>query len=390
MATDLTDALSTGPNADSRRDRIGKLADLLDRSGISLDEIGKVDKIKVWQGFYKDADGEAHTVDMAGVVLSPTWEAGPEWPVAQPAAPTIVRASTARPVQRDTRVTVILPDPQIGYRRLADGEMIATHDEDAIDVALQIAAHLRPDRIVNLGDTLDLPEWSSKFLVLPEFVLTTQPTIDYAHRFLARQRAIVPDAEIVMLGGNHDDRLGNAIAKNAMAALRLRRAEAPEEWPVLSIPNLLRLDDLAVRYVGAYPAGRVALTAGGGGMTPLYAVHGERLDVVKVAKHERQSFVQGHIHRLALHTETYEVRGEPETVVAFSPGCLCRIDGPVPSTRSGVDEFGRPVRRWENWQQGVAVVTEEPDGYWSAELVPIHHGRAAYRGKTFSTGLEKT
>lgn len=370
------------------KERLGKLADLLERSGIDVADIGKIDSVKVWQGFYKDTDGEAHTVDMTGVVLSPSWSEGPAWPVVQQAAPTVVKPVKANPVKRDTKVTVILPDPQIGYRRMSDGQMLATHDEVAIDVALQITAKIRPDKIVNLGDTLDLPEWSSKFLVLPEFVLTTQPTIDYAHTFLAKQRAIAPEAEIYMLGGNHDNRLGIAIAKNAMAAMRLRRANAPEEWPLLSIPYLLRLEDIGVNYMGAYPAGRIQITNGGNGITPLWAIHGEKLDVVKVAKSERQSFVQGHIHRIAMHMETFEYRGDPETVVAFSPGCLCRIDGFVPSTKSGEDEWGIPFKRWENWQQGMAVVTEFPDGYWTAEIVPIHHGKALYRGSEFVSSIE--
>lgn len=377
----IEDALSAPPV--SARDRLGKLADLLDRSGIDVDEIGKVEKINVWQGFYKDENGEAQTVDMAGVVLSPQWADGPEYPVVQQAAPTIVKPLPSKPKNTATKVTVILPDPQIGYRRMHEGELIPTHDTAAINVALQITRAANPDHIVNLGDTLDLPEWSSKFLVLPEFVLTTQPTIDYAHRYLAMQRAVAPDAKISMLGGNHDDRIGKSIAKNAMAALRLRRAEAPQEWAILSLPFLLRLDELGVEYVGAYPAGRIRLTQGNDRLTPLWAIHGEKLDVAKVAKAERQSFVQGHIHRIGQAHETYEINGEPQTVMAFSPGCLCRIDGAVPSTKGGVLDDGMPYRRWEAWQQGMAVVTEEPDGFWSAEIVPIHNGRAVWRGKSF-------
>jgi hypothetical protein len=254
-----------------------------------------------------------------------------------------------------------------------------------MDVALQITKAAKPDHIVNIGDFLDLPEWSTKFLVLPEFVLTTQPTIDTAHQFLAKQRAIAPNAEISLLAGNHDNRLGLAIAKNAMAALRLRRADKPEEWPVMSVPYLLRLEDLDVKYVGGYPAGRVQLTKGGHGVTALWAIHGEKLDIAKVTKSERQSFVQGHIHRIAHHTQTYEIASKPETVVAFSPGCLCRIDGAVPSTKGGVDDHGRPVLRYEDWQQGMAVVTELPDGYWTVEVIPIHDGQAVYRGKVFNS-----
>jgi hypothetical protein len=378
----LEKKLTEGPPP-SIKEKMGKLADLLERSGINPDEIGKVERINVWQGFLKDENGEAQLVDMAGIVLSPEWAEGPQYPVVQPAAPTLVRPLKSSKTKTDTRVTVILPDPQIGYRRVGE-EMIPMHDERAMSIALQIVRDMKPDAIVNLGDFIDLPEWSSKFLVLPEFVLTTQPAIDRAHRFLAEQKAVVSeDTEIVLIAGNHDDRLGKAIARNAMAAMRLKRADVPNEFPVLSIPFLLRLDDLGVKYISGYPAGRHKITNGNDIITPLYAIHGEKLDVAKVATSERQSFVQGHIHRFAMHSQTYEIDGTPKFVMAFSSGCLCRIDGAVPSTKSATDDHGTPLTRWESWQQGVAVVTENPDGYWTAEMVPIYNGTSVFRGKTY-------
>lgn len=387
----IEDALSQG-NIGSARERLGKLVELLERSGINPDEIGRVEKINVWQGFLKDNEGNPQLVDMAGIVLSPEWAEDPEYPVVQQAAPTIVKPVKITPNTTNLETLVILPDPQIGYMRLSDGEMIACHDEDAMDVALQITRHAKPDSVINLGDFLDLPEWSSKFLVLPEFVMTTQPTIDRAHRFLAEQRAVAPNAKMVLIAGNHDNRLGLAIAKNAMAALRLRRAEAPKEWAVLSIPFLLRLDDLDVEYVGGYPAGRykIAEACPEAGQTPFYAIHGEKLDMQKLAKAERQSFVQGHIHRQALHHETYEINGNTETVLAVSPGCLCRVDGAVPSTKNGVDEHGRPLVRFENWQQGMMIVTvDKTSGRYDTELIRIHKGQATWRGKSFrSTRLD--
>lgn len=368
----------------SVRDKIGALSELLDRSGIELDDIGSIKRINLYQGFYKNEEGEAETVDLHGIVISPKWEAGPEWPVVQAAKPTIVRPVKRAPNNKTTKTTVILPDPQIGFRRLDSGELIPMHDEDAMMLALQIALDAQPDVIINLGDFIDLPEWSSKFLVLPEFVLTTQPAIDRAHRFLAQQRAVAPDATIKLLAGNHDDRLGKAIAKNAMAALRLRRAESPHELPVLSMPFLLRLEELGVEYAPGYPAGRIPIAEGGPGQTPLYAIHGEKLDIAKVAKDERQSYIQGHIHRMAHHAITYERSGRPETVVALSPGCLCRIDGAVPSTRSSVDDQGIPLLRYETWQQGLAIIEEGGDGFYGIETVQIIEKEAIWRGKRYS------
>jgi hypothetical protein len=193
---------------------------------------------------------------------------------------------------------------------------------------------------------------------------------------------------MVLIAGNHDARLPMAIARNAIAALRLKRANLPQSLPVLSMAFLLRLDEVNVKYFGAYPAHKYQVAKGGNGQTPLYAIHGDRLDVAKVAKSERQSFVQGHIHRVAVHSETYEVAGKREQVMAFSPGCLCRVDGFVPSTKSAVDDDGIPVTRFESWQQGMAVVTETEDGFWSVELVPITNGKAVYRGRVFTSNRE--
>jgi hypothetical protein len=71
--------------------------------------------------------------------------------------------------------------------------------------------------------------------------------------------------------------------------------------------------------------------------------------------------------------------------VAFSPGCLCRVDGYVPSTKSAVNDDGIPVTRFESWQQGMAVITETQDGFWSLEMVSITDGKAIYRGRVFTS-----
>jgi len=373
----------------SSKEKLSKIAELLERSGVDPDDIGKIEKINIWQGFLKNADGEPELVDLTSVMLSPLWSETPEYPVVQPAKPTLIRPVRSKAKTADATITVILPDPQIGYRRLSDGTLIPMHDEKAMNLALQIMRFIRPDKVVNLGDFIDMPEWSSKFLILPEFVMTTQPSIDRAHKFLAQQRALVGEtAEIVLIAGNHDARFSMAVTRNAMAALRLKQANLPKSFPVLSLGFLLRLNELGVTYLGAYPAHKFRIAKGGAGQTALYAIHGDRLDVAKVAKNERQSFVQGHIHRIALHTETYEVGGNREQVVALSPGCLCRVDGFVPSSKSAVTDDGMPVTQYESWQQGFAVVSETDDGFWSVEMVSITNGRAMYRGRVFESASE--
>ncbi len=377
------DFAGAGDAAKAKRKLVGKVADLIDRSGIDLDDIARVERINAWQGFYKTEDSDAEVVDLVSVQLVPTWADGPAWPVVQPAKPTVIRHQKRSTTKHAGRVTVLLPDPQIGYRRYEDGTLDPMHDERAIGCALELLSLIRPHRVVNLGDFLDLAEWSSKFAVHPEFEQVTQPALDAGHRFLADQQAAAGELEDhSLLEGNHDDRIARMVLANTKAALRLRQAcEPPESWPVLSVPHLLRLDDLGVTYDSGYPAGRMKLADGHGRQAPLVALHGERTDMGKQARMERQSSVQGHAHHVSSHCETYELDGEAVEVEAWSLGCLCRDDGAVPSTKGGMTPHGRPVMRHESWQQAIAVVTETDDG-WDVEPVRIRDGRAHWRGVT--------
>ena len=386
---DINQALNLG-KIDNKT--ISKLALLLERSGIDLDDIAKVNKVKAYQGFYKDAEGAAHTVDMHGIELVPSWAEGPAWPVAHQAKPVVAKPRPAPQRVSATQTIVIAPDPQIGFRRYEDGTLDPFHDERAIELHLQIIRDAKPDKVINLGDTLDLPEWSDRWAIHPEMVLTTQPTIDRGHRHIAEQLTEAPaNCEMYLLEGNHDARLGKLILKNAMAALRLRQANTPESWPVLSIQHLLRMDEFGetpqgtrrVTYVDGYPAGRLRLANGSDRVTPLFAIHGERISVSAVAKNERQSFVQGHIHHIADYWQSYELEDSMVNVNAWSCGCLCRIDGTVPSVKGVTKSNGRPVNRVEQWQQGMAVVTVAEDGTWNKEIIPMFNGTAIWRGKEY-------
>lgn len=378
------------------RDKLGRIAELLANSGIDLAEIGRIDKVRIgeYQMLTKGEDGEAtiHDLRADSLVLTPAWADGPAWPVVQPAKPCVVRPVAQKTAQKSANRTtssdswktaVILPDTQIGYRRYEDGQLDSFHDEAAMNVALKIVRHLRPDVVVLLGDYLDLPS-QSKYVQLPEFAFTVQAAVDRGHRFLAEIRANAPEAEIHLLEGNHDKRLHDYIARNAMEALRLRRANAPEEWPVLSVPTLLRLDELHVRYVEGYPAGQVWLNDN------VVCVHGAKVrsagsTAAAIIDDERVGLTLfGHVHRHEMQSRTRRVRGGHKVAVAATPGCLCRIDGAVPSTKSATDLMGRPVLSAENWAQGVGIVTFEPgNGRYAYEPVAIHDGEAMFRGRHF-------
>lgn len=372
-----------------RKEVLGKLSELLDRSGIEVDEIAKINRVNLWQGFYKDDEGDAHTVDMAGVQFVPTWADGPKWPVIHQADPVKLNVRPLKPIRLDGwKRAYVFPDIQIGFRQLRDqesGELYLDpfHDESAIACAMAVLRVVRPDVVIFLGDCLDLPA-QSKYVQEPSWQLTTQDALNRFHRLLSEVRSLLPEAEIVVLEGNHDLRLPKSVMVNAATAFGLTRANLPKEWPVLSVPHLCRFDELNVTYASGYPANEYWLSES------LACIHGRltgnatKSAASRVVEDERVSIVYGHTHAVEMRQKTRRVHGGNRTSFAASPGCLCRIDGAVPSVKGGIDPWGRPLQSYENWQQGAAVITYEKDGNrHNYEQLSIYEGWTVYRDRFY-------
>ncbi len=188
---------------------LGRIAELLKNSGIDPADIVRVEKVRLneWQGLVKDDNGDAQVIDMSGasVILTPSWETGPKWPVVQPAQLPAIRPLKASKPQRAGKLAVIVPDPQIGFRKYDDGTMDPFHDDRCLSIDLQVVRDTQPDLIVVLGDLVDLPECSS-FVQEASFARTTQAALDRAVEFLSQLRANAPDAPTITFDG--DPRLG--------------------------------------------------------------------------------------------------------------------------------------------------------------------------------------
>jgi len=328
-------------------------------------------------------------LDQALVEANPLAVGDWSWPPIQPAKPTIIKPATykERKNKKDGRLIMFVPDPQIGYRKYEDGTLDPFHDETAIEIHFQLLAYMEEkygvDEIIHLGDYLDLPTMG-KYAQEEMFAHTVQPALDYGHNLLAKQRATCPTAKITLIEGNHDCRMQKYVTMNAMASKGIKRAGAtPEDWPVMSIPYLLRLDDLNVDYVGAYPAGEYWITP------QLRAVHGTTVRSggstasAYVNKNPHVSTVFGHAHRQEMQYKTVANGDGPIRSVSASPGCLCRVDGAVPSYGSGLTDQGRPVKHWEDWQQGVMIGWVKDDGSFTLQPIHIMDGWAIYEGIEF-------
>ena len=376
----LTDSLDQGPP----KHAIGKLASLLDRQNIDIDDIGDIKKISIYQSLTKDEDGEAHIHDLVGIQISPSWEHGPQWPVLEPGPSiTLPKGTATKKKATGLKTCVVLPDMQIGYFRNKDGELEATHDEVAISIALSIVKDTKPDMVVLVGDNLDLPNLG-KDRVSPAFQRTTQASIDSATVICGQLRAAAPNAKITWLAGNHEERLTNFMLDNAIAAFGMRKGMSPDSWPVLSVPYLCRLDDFDIDYLAGYPASSLWINE------HIKVIHGDIVRSNGSTAHaylnrDKVSVLYGHIHRREWAEVTKTYYDGPHTVTAASPGCLARTDGAVPSTKGGTDLDGRPLTVHENWQQGLCVVRyEEGDGKFNLEMIPIAKGWAMYHGKEYT------
>lgn len=308
----------------------------------------------------------------------------PQWPVVVPAKPVVVKVPKrkAPPLVGNWKTALILPDTQFGYRWV-DDQLDPFHDNAALAVSVAVAEAERPDVTIQVGDLLDFPMFGT-FRKEPGFQRTTQPALEAAYTYLATIRALT--RELRVMEGNHDLRLQNYLLDNAAEAYGIRPAALPREWPLLSVPSLLRLDELDAEYVDGYPGGATFLhdslvvihgtKVGGAGQTTARAVLGSA----------RISTIFGHVHRQETAYQSFPERGRASTIYAHSPGCLSRIDGAVPGAMTGTKRgpYDRPARVYPDWQQGVTVVRYNEAAQRSAlEPILIEYGSAVHRGEVF-------
>lgn len=376
--SELSSALASAP--ENKTKLLGKLAEMLEKQNIDVNEIGAIKRVSLYQSLTKDEDGEAQIHDLAAIQFSPAWETGPQWDLIRQGPAIKLPKTTVKQTASTWKKCLVLPDIQAGYFRDMQGNLVSTHDELAIDFAISIAKQEKPDVIALNGDNADMPEFG-KYRLSPAFSLTTQATIDYLTTLCARLRDAAPNARIVWLEGNHEARLTNYILDNAKAAFGIRKGNTPNSFPVVSIPYLCRFDEFGVEYLPGYPASQFWLN------NRIKIIHGSKVASNGSTAHkylgtEKTSVIYGHIHRREWAERTRQDWDGAKTIAAISFGCLARVDGAVPSTKGGIDLDGRPITCVEDWQQGIGIVHyQEGEGPFHPEMLPIHDGTLFYKGK---------
>lgn len=279
---------------------------------------------------------------------------------------------------------LIIPDSQTGfYRDPQSGKLHPLHDRLAWSIIFQVLERENIDRIILLGDNLDLTDSTDKFAVSEEFRYNTQASLIDLGWCLGQIRLRCPDIPIYYLEGNHEFRLKSMLEKNNGAACNLCRIDNLNQ-PVMSIPNLLTLEKFNIDYFGPYPAGSISLN------DRLSARHGELSrsmsgkSVAAILQNTHESLIVGHGHRLEMASRTYHKNGKQIIYTVAMAGTISKIDGSVPSTSPRI-----------NWQQGFPIVdTEDGDGEFTINLFPINNGKSIiyghlYRGYDYVDNMKR-
>lgn len=229
-------------------------------------------------------------------------------------------------------------------------------DQGAIQAVHSLCVDHQPDEIIQIGDHIDgqaLGRWPKS----PEDWNGLQEEFDLARAFWANLKTLCPNAKLVQLEGNHEERLQLALWQSP--GLHTLRS--------LTIASLMGLGELGVEYYRRtdryWISKDLRLLALHGNQTNQNAGYSAHNELVK----RRVSTVSGHTHRLG---QTYHT-GELDTLCSVECGHLT-----LPSHA----DYLRG--RCANWQQGFVVIHLFKT--WFQVLpIPIKHGRFYYDGKVY-------
>ncbi len=336
-------------------------------------------------GFIKNSDGEIEYT----IPLPHAKSGRPNLDDFTPAVPARITPSRRKPVEREYKSIYVFSDAQIDYRRLEDGSLLPLHDDRALEVGRLICRDIRPDLIVNLGDTVDMSSLSRFQPDSDHFHRTLGPSFQRAHDYYAQLRSDNPNARMVEVDSNHNTRIKKFMLRFAPSFYGVKQARSEEsDYPVFTYPFLANLKAVNVEWVSGY--GAAELIYGKEYDTPpIIFKHGEVVGSpnsnVSTATKEAHlngdvNIVRGHSHRIET---AYRTNRAGQYLASIVVGAACKTTGEVPSYGSAVDDRGNVVRRQENWQTGVLVI-EDHEGKYVFNHITINDGKAFYNGKEYT------
>lgn len=259
------------------------------------------------------------------------------------------------------------------------------HDENLHHLFCAWLEENEPDELVALGDKVDFPD-ISRHRLDPENTAVVNECIQSGYDLFRAYRASAPNTRMKFMPGNHDERIRNILLDkpSVQPLYGVKRADTPLEKgpPVLTLPHLLRLDELDIEYVdpqGPYDLAQINLTTKLAVRHGWIARQGSGVSALATLEHLGYSIIVGHTHRQSIiYKTTHDIDSDPTTLTAAEAGCMCRID-----------QESRKGRKWPNftpcpdWQQGFTTVTVHPDGFFRIENATYVNGTLLWRDQQY-------
>lgn len=286
------------------------------------------------------------------------------------------KAPPPKPVETTgTRLIVINGDHQAPF-----------HDEKLHYLFCGFLEENKPNELISLGDKVDFPD-ISRHRLDPENTATVNECIQAGYDLFRAERQAAPDTRIRLMPGNHDERIRNILLDKPVARplYGVKQADTPDDPgnPVLTLPHLLRLDELDVEWVdpeGPYDLAQIKLSPKLAVRHGWIAKQGSGASALATLEHLGYSVIVGHSHRQSLvYKTTHDINGDTTTLTGVEAGCMCRID-----------QQSRKERKFPNftvlpdWQQGFCTVTIHPDGLFRVEHATYVNGALLWRGQRYT------
>ena len=270
---------------------------------------------------------------------------------------------------------LLFSDVHLGFRKdLRNGKLKPFHDRRMLDVICRIASDYDPNLIGILGDLFDLTRWTRRYAHEPEFFWSTAPALNEGHWLLRRLRNMLPRARIIFVEGNHEVRLPCYVRDHMIEASGLTRIA--QRFPALSLPNLLDLDALKVKWIDGYEDDRATFK-------PVPWMVWEHGNIARTTGNTAKAIVEksvrwrfsGHTHRCEIASRSFEEDPDdprpPVSSVQF--GCCCHTDGRAPGAS--------PDSQWQKRFGLVEFDKREPPP--TVEIIPVRNGVARWRGRVY-------
>jgi predicted phosphodiesterase len=226
-------------------------------------------------------------------------------------------------------------------------------DKKAVKSFIELAAKVKPNYLVLLGDIADF-YGLSRFSKDSSRVSGLQQELDMVSDFITMLRKASKNSKIVFMAGNHEARLQKYLYDSAPALSKLRSLE---------LPTLLELDSHGAQFL---PYGTPFTIS-----DDCVATHGSavrvRAGMSGFAESQKHgcSGISGHTHRLGLNW----YRNYSRSTFWIENGCLCDTNPDY--------ILGTP-----DWQQGCSLITAGKEVV--PEVIPFDGRGMWFRGTFIS------